>query len=97
MSDESIPELSQRGLAIDDEKLRPILEPVENNRYVAIHVPTEDYAVGASSDDAMREILRRHPVDGQLVIRKIGPEPDYGMAARVLAGELLSRSPQKRQ
>jgi hypothetical protein len=40
----------------------------------------------------MREILKRHPVDGQLVIRKIGPEPDYGVVARVLAGEMLADS-----
>ena len=92
MPSTTLPDLSQRGLAIYDEKLRAILEPGMNNQYVAIHVPSSDFAVGRSSGDAMREILKRHQVDGQLVIRKIGPEPDYGIAARVLAGEMLADS-----
>lgn len=86
MASEAIPELSERGLAIYEEKLKPILEPGQNNRYIATHVPTEDYAVAASSGDAMREILKRHPVDGQLVIRKIGSEPEPDLAARALGG-----------
>ena len=40
MPNDTLSDLSQRGLAIYDEKLRPILEPGQNNRYVAIHVPT---------------------------------------------------------
>ena len=84
--------LPKRGLAIHDEQLKSILEPDQNNRYVAIHVPTSDYADGRSSGDAMREILKRQSVDGQLVMRKIGPEPNYGMASRVLQGELLAES-----
>jgi len=40
----------------------------------------------------MREILKRHVVDGQLVLRKIGPEPNYGLATRVLAAELLAEN-----
>ena len=92
MPSETLTDLSQSGLAIYDRKLKAILEPDQNNRYVAIHVPTEDYAVGRSSGDDMREIRKRHPVDGQLVIRMMGPEPDYGMASRVLAGELLART-----
>lgn len=92
MADDALSDLSRRGLAIYDAKLRAILEPEQNNRYVAIHVPTADYAVGPSSGDAMRAMLQRRPADGQLVIRRIGPEPDYGLAARALAGELLADS-----
>ena len=88
----TLPDLSERGLAIYEDKLKAILEPEMSGQYVAIHVPSSDFAVGRSSGDAMREILNRHPVDGQLVIRKIGPEPDYGMVARVLAGEMLADS-----
>ena len=91
MVQEPLSELSRKGLALYDSKLRIMLEPAQNDRYVAIHVPSEDYAVGRSSGDAMRAILRRHPVDGQVVIRKIGPEQDYGLAARVMAGEMLAQ------
>ena len=91
MVQEPLTELSRRGLAIYDQKLKVLLEPSNNDQYVGIHVPSEDYAVGRSSGDAMRAILRRHPVDGQVVIRKIGPEPDYGLAARVMAGEMLAQ------
>jgi hypothetical protein len=89
MQAQILSDLSKRGLELYDSKLRDILEPAQNNRYVAIHVPTGDFAVADSSGDAMREILKRHAPDGQLVIRRIGPEPDYGMAARVFAGEML--------
>jgi hypothetical protein len=92
MPSDTLSDLSQRGLAIYNETLKSILEPQHTNRYVAIHVPTGDYALGASSGDAMRAILQNHPVDGQLIIRKIGPEPDYSMAARVMAGELKASS-----
>jgi hypothetical protein len=86
----TLSDLTQRGLSLYEKKLKNVLEPDQNSRYVAIHVPTGDYALGDTSGDAMREILKQHPVDGQLIIRKIGPEPDYGMASRVLAGELLT-------
>ena len=81
-------DLVERGLELYARKVAAIFEPRKNNRYVAIHVPTEDFAVGLSSGDAMRGILKLHPQDGQVVIRRIGPDPDCGMAARVLAGEM---------
>ncbi len=90
MATETLSDLSKRGLAIYEEKLKPVLEPQYNNHYVAIHVPTEDYAVGRYSGDAMREILTRHEVDGQFVIRRIGPEPEYGLIARYLAGQMMA-------
>ena len=92
MANPVLSDLSRRGLAIYDERLRATLEPEQNGRYVAIHVPTGDYAVGSSSGEAMREMLKRRPADGQLVIRRIGPEPDYGMAARALAGDRKTES-----
>lgn len=80
-------ELTRRGLALYDGKLKGLLEPDHNNEFVAIHVDSEDYAVARSSGDAMRAMPARHPMDGRLVIRRIGPEPEYGLAARILSGE----------
>jgi hypothetical protein len=85
-------DLTRRGLALYESKLKPILEPERNNEFVAIHVDSEDYAVARSSGDAMRTLLARHPRDGRLVLMKIGPEPEYGLAARMLAGEMLRGS-----
>ena len=83
-------DLTQLGLDIYETKLKPLLEPQEDGKFVAIHVDTEDYAVASSSGRAMRALLQRHPVDGRMVIRKIGPEPEYGLLSRMIAGELLA-------
>jgi len=81
--------LSERGLAIYEEKLKPLLEPFHNNEFVSIHVKTEEYALGASSSDAMRAIRKRHP-RGWLVILKIGDEPEWGLAARLFVGQMTA-------
>jgi len=86
MTAEAMDRLTERGLAIYEEKLKPQLEPERNGQVVAIHVDTEDYALGRNSYEAMRGIRARHP-DGRLVILTIGQEPDYALAARFLAGE----------
>lgn len=83
-------DLTQLGLAIYETKLKPVLEPQEDGKFVAIHVDTEDYAVAPASGQATRALLRRHPIDGRVVVRKIGPEPEYGLLARMIAGELMA-------
>ena len=75
--------LSSRGLAIYEEKLRPILEPQYDKKSIAIHVETEDYEVADSTGDAMRAIRKRHP-EGFLLMMKIGNEPEWGLAMRLL-------------
>lgn len=81
--------LSKRGLAIYEEKLRPLLEPFHNNEFVSIHIGTEKYTLGASSGDALRAIRKHHP-HGWLVIVKIGNEPEWGLAARLLVGQMTA-------
>jgi hypothetical protein len=82
-------DLTELGLALYERELKPRLEPRYDGQFVAIHVDSGDYEVARSSADAMRAILKRHPVDGRLVMRKIGDEPEYGLAARIIAGEML--------
>lgn len=82
MTDQEQEAFTKRGLAIYEEKLKPILEPEFDKKYVAIHVDTEDYEVADSSGNAMR---KRHP-EGRLLMRRIGNEPEWGLAARILAG-----------
>lgn len=85
-------DLTRLGLSIYEAKLRPLLEPQEIGHFVAIHVDTEDYAVVTSSGQATRALLRRHAIDGRIVVRKIGSEPEYGLLARMIAGELMAGS-----
>ena len=81
--------LGQRGRAIYEDRLKAILEPEQNNRFVAIHVDSGDYTVGRSSSQAMRAMHEIHP-NGQLFIRKIGLEPEYGLSARILASDMMA-------
>lgn len=91
-SEQALDELVQRGIAIY-EKLKPQLEPVYNNQFVVIHVDTDDYAIGRTSGAATRAIRQRHVRDGRLIVMKIGPEPEPGIAARILASEMIVGQP----
>lgn len=82
--------LAAQGRMIYDAELKPLLEPARNGEFVVIHVDTRDYAVGNSVTVAKRELRRRHPCDGRLVGMKIGPEPEFGLAARLLAAEMAA-------
>lgn len=93
-ADEKNDALSKRGLAIYEEQLRPLLEPFHNNEFVSIHVETEEYALGASSGDALRAMRKHHP-HGWLVIAKIGNEPEWGFAARLLVGQMTAVQPKQ--
>lgn len=89
----ALEETAQRGQAIHDTKLKPLLEPQFNNHYVVIHVDNEDYAVGRTFHDANKIMRSRYPADGRLVGLKIGPEPDDdGFVARILASQLRERA-----
>ena len=89
MTDEEHEALTNHGLAIYEDKLKPILEPALDNKYVAIHVDSEDYEVADSSGDAMRGMRKRRS-EGRLLMRRIGNEPEWGLAGRILAGELAA-------
>lgn len=87
VTQEYLEEISKLGDAIY-EKLKPLLEPEHDRQFVTIHVDTEDYSIGKNSSAANRAILERHPIDGRLYTRKIGNEPEYGLAARILASRM---------
>ena len=78
-------QLARKGQALYETKFKALLEPVHNNQYIVIHVDTEDYAIGRSLAVAKRLLRQRHTCDGRLVGMKIGPEPEYGLAARLIA------------
>ena len=82
-------ELYELGSAIYN-RLQSTLEPEYNNQFIAIHVDTADYAVGRTSGAATRALRKRHSRDGRLLVMKIGPEPEYGLAARILASDMIA-------
>ena len=88
MNDADYDALAERGLTHYDTVLKPILEPTESGRHVAIHAESGDYATGYNSSNA-RFTLRKQRPTGFIVTRKIGNEPDYALAGRILAGEMM--------
>ena len=83
-------ELSRRGKAIYETRLKALVEPQCNNQYIAIHVDSGDYVVAKSTGAATRALLKTHPLDGRIYLRKIGDEPDYSLAVRILAGKMMA-------
>ncbi len=77
--------LDQHALDLYDNRLKPLLEPGENGRFVAIHPETDSYATGASAKEATRRLRETHPT-GRVASLRIGSEPEYALAARYLAG-----------
>lgn len=82
--------LGDQGEQIHEGKLKALLEPEHNGQAVAIHVDSEDYALGDTHSAAARALLERHTApDGRIVTLTIGPptEADRRLAYRVLAGQ----------
>ena len=94
VSDSSLEELAERGEAIYT-KFQHRLEAEHYNQYVVFHVDNEDYAVGRSFYLASRAMRERHPADGRLYGRKIGPEPDEDREAMLLLLEKAKAEPTK--
>ena len=80
-------EIGRKGRAIYDEKLKAVLEPEHNNEFVVIHVDNGDYAVARRRWDATEVMHGRYGIDGRLLAMRIGQEPEYALASRVVATE----------
>jgi hypothetical protein len=77
--------LARQAYIIYEEKLKAKLEQEHLGRAVAVHVDTEDYAIGDSHSSAARALLERHAPDRRIVTLTIGPptEADLQFAARI--------------
>ncbi len=86
--EERAPLLGEQAQRIYDTKLKSIVEPLYVGKSIAIHVDSEDYAVGESHRDAARKLLDRAPKDGRIVTLTIGPptDSDIRLASRMSAG-----------
>ena len=83
-------DVTQRGLAIYETRLKALLEPDHLGEVVAIHVDSGDHAVAASSPGALRAMRQIHP-SGLLFLYTIGPAEDQGLARRMAGLELGTR------
>jgi hypothetical protein len=77
-------------LALYQGKLKALLEPEHDGRGVAIHPDSGDYAVAATPTQAGHVLRERHPEGGTVTLR-IGLKPDHQLAARLLAGQQMTR------
>lgn len=68
-------EIIERGQAIYNETLQPILEPEHNGQAVAIHVDSGDYAIARNGTRARHLLRERHP-EGLTYSQYIGPLSD---------------------
>ena len=83
-------ELDREGNALYESTIKSIVEPQFEGQFVAIHVDSDDYAIGKSTAKATRALRKKQAINGRIYIRKIGDEPEYGLAFRLLGGVLLS-------
>ena len=75
VSDAPWDDIFQCGEAIY-ERLKAKLEPAHNNEHIVIPVDTAIARCGRTFTYTDRAMRARHPADGRLFNRKIGPEPD---------------------
>jgi hypothetical protein len=80
------------GDAIYEKLESTLLNTARADQYVAIHVDTGDFATGRSTAEATRKLRLRHAADGRVFLRRIGDEPEYGIAARLFGGEVSAGS-----
>ena len=94
LSDEVMDDLSRRAHAFYAERLQSLLEPAHNGEFVAIHLDSEDYALGSTSSQA-RFALRERESEGMIVTSKIGVVDD-ALAYRILASQLYAGQQKRR-
>jgi hypothetical protein len=79
-----------RGRAIYNDSLKHLLEPTHDGQAIAIHVDSGDYAIASTVGNAMRAMRAKHS-SGPLFLRRIGSEPEYGLAARLFGSSISGR------
>lgn len=84
-------ELSRRALTLYRETLAATLEPEQDGKGLAIHPDSGDYLVADNPTLAGRLMDQRHP--SGVVVMRIGRQPEYALAARLIAGQIRGISP----
>ena len=79
-------EHAQRGMAIYDEVVRPLVEAANHGRIVAIDIDSRDFEVADDTLAAADRLLARCP-DAQIWFVRIGYPGVYRFGARRIAEE----------
>lgn len=89
MSD-SNSEIAERGNEIFERVVRPQVDlDRDSQKFVAIDVESEDFAVDADSRAAVDRLLERHPdAQGRLWLRRVGSRFAYHFGGRLREEDL---------
>lgn len=83
-------QVTRRGTALYEERLREALERDHLGAVVAIHPDSGDWVVADESPGAMCAMVERHP-EGLMVVRRIGPPTpgDLRLAVRAVGARAV--------
>ncbi len=86
-------EMSQRGFALYNERLKSVLEPEFNGQIVAVHMNSGEYAVARTAGEALRTLRLRLP-QGIVMTMDIGPvAEDDLLTLRMRGGQMATNRP----
>ena len=80
--------LNQRGMALYNVKIRPVVEPQYQGQHIAVHLDTGDYAVARTSSDARRALRARQP-DGLIMTTLIGADQMDQLSYRMMGASSI--------
>lgn len=64
LAEAEVTRIATHGQAIYDRALKPVLEPVQNGKFVAIDIDTEAYTIAATAEEAL--LLARQKAPGKV-------------------------------
>lgn len=79
-------EFARRGQEIYDRQVRPVLQPSDDCKFVAIDIESADYEMAADAYLASARLRSRHP-DPQIWLMRVGQATAYRIGARFLHGD----------
>ena len=95
ISDEALQRSNAAAHSFYNERLKPLLEPHENGRMVAVHLPSGEYIVEDTYPCALQALRELHPA-GIIVALRIGPSSEAPAIYRAFAhGDKESAEPMK--
>ena len=74
-------EVSNLGTAIYEEKIKCLVEPVENGKFIAIDIESGDYEIGERLINTSDRLHERHP-DAVCYIARVGYPAAFRMGWR---------------
>ncbi len=89
-SDYTAEAVADRGKAIY-QRLRDVVEPAHNGKFLVIDIETENYEIDAQGTVAVNRLLSKHP-DAVIYLLRIGHRTAYRIGFRGAYGTLTNKS-----